>query len=202
MSFSQFKKKLSSSSDINLKKIEKAYIIASEVHKDQKRESGGPYITHPLAVAEIVYKIGGNENMICSAILHDAIEDSSTPKKIENEIQIQFGNGVYNTVSALSKNPKIKDKTRQNCKYYEKIKTTMAKDINVFFVKAADIIHNGETVNVRSIEKQELWIKELTTKYIPIFENFFKEIPLEYYDMYHYVMNKLYQIVSRYNKKN
>ncbi len=200
MFFDQLKEELSSNLKLNQKRIEKAYNFAKEVHKGQKRASGIDYITHPVEVARIVHQMGGNEDMICAALLHDTIEDGNDPKAIAHDMHKHFGEKVYKTVQVLSKNPKIKDKTAKNAQYYEKIKKNIETDAAVFFVKAADIIHNMETIAACSIEKQELWIKELKERYIPLFIDYFHKIPFDYHIMYEKTMHRLYQILETKSK--
>jgi len=177
--------------NFDIKRLKKALIMAQDFHAHQKRKDGQPYIVHPIAVAKIIYQAGGDEDMICSAFLHDAIEDYTDPQMAAEQIQKFMGTHVYFTVDALSKDARICSSTQQQDLFFEQFKNAISQDISVFFIKLADLIHNLETICSLQPHKKEKWIRELKRGYIPILSDFYGQIPLPYRSMYHYLIDRL-----------
>ena len=181
----------------NLLRIKSAYNLAAVVHASQIRASGEPYIIHPIAVAKIIIGIGGDENMICAALLHDTIEDGENAEEIANRIYKSFGEDIYYLVQAVSKDGRIEDKVSQQDAYFVQIKEALETDVSVFFIKLADLTHNMDTISNLSPSKQKEWIKDLKEGYIPYFTEYFHKISFHYHPMYHKMMEHLQQIIEK-----
>jgi len=150
-----------------LEQIEKAYYFAEEAHKGQRRLSGEPYITHPLAVAFILAKLHMDHQSIVSAILHDVIEDTGISK---GTIEIQFDATVADIVDGVSKltNMKFEDKKLAQAENFQKMALAMARDIRVILVKLADRLHNVRTLGSLNYDKQRRIARETLDIYAPI----------------------------------
>ena len=137
-------KKYHPSTDISM--IEKAYKVASEAHKDQKRKSGEPYIIHPLCVAIILADLELDKETIVAGLLHDAVEDTwMTYEEVEKE----FGSEVALLVDGVTKLGQLsysKDKVEVQAENLRKMFLAMAKDIRVILIKLADRLHNMRTL--------------------------------------------------------
>ena len=125
--------------------LARAYVLASKVHYDQRRESGEPYFYHPTSVAQILteYKMDGDT--IIAALLHDTVED--TPTAYE-DIEILFGKDIANLVEGVTKLSKIQligeDSTQaQN---FQELVLATSKDIRILMIKMADRLHNMRTL--------------------------------------------------------
>lgn len=200
-SFKELKHLCTQNGNFDTEKIEKAYQYANEIHKNQKRRSGEPYIIHPIHVAEIVFKIGGDENMVCAALLHDTIEDTEDDvKTVRDNINNNFGEDILFLVEAVSKDCSIEGKVERHNDFIKQIEEAFELDMSVFFLKASDILHNLSTLESLKPEKQEKWINELKYSYIPLFQKYFHRIALPYRKMYENLINELESIIERYEK--
>ena len=157
-------KKYHPSTDISM--IEKAYKVASEAHKDQKRKSGEPYIIHPLCVAIILADLELDKETIVAGLLHDAVEDTwMTYEEVEKE----FGSEVALLVDGVTKLGQLsysKDKVEVQAENLRKM--FLAMDIRVILIKLADRLHNMRTLQYMRPEKQQEKARETMDIYAPI----------------------------------
>lgn len=147
--------------------IYKAYQLAAQAHKGQQRQSGDPYITHPIAVANILSKMQMDYQSIAAAILHDVTED--TP--IENaQIVEQFGPEIASLVEGVSKLTHIPFETyaQAQAENFRKMTLAMVRDIRVILIKLADRLHNMRTIEVMPREKKNRIARETLEIYAPI----------------------------------
>jgi GTP pyrophosphokinase len=154
-----------SENDINL--IFKAYDYPLKAHKGQYRNSGEPYIVHPVEVAMILTNLELDVSTIASGLLHDVIEDTSiTYDDIKNE----FGQEIADLVDGVTKLGMIeyKSKVEQQAENMRKMLIAMAKDIRVIMIKLADRLHNMRTLKYLSEEKQKEKAQETLEIYAPI----------------------------------
>jgi guanosine-3',5'-bis(diphosphate) 3'-pyrophosphohydrolase len=149
--------------DIRL--IERAYDVAAHWHADQKRKSGDPYITHPLAVATILAELGMNHETICAALLHDTIED--TPYTLE-ELRRDFGDDVAALVDGVTKLDRVKYGEAAAAETVRKMVVAMSRDIRVLVIKLADRLHNMRTLRYLPRDKQERKAREVLEIFAPL----------------------------------
>jgi len=152
-----------------VERVREAYEFGEERHRGQKRVSGEPYITHPVAVADILADLRLDADTISAAILHDVIEDTPTAKA---EIVSMFGNVVAELVDGVSKLDQIQFKNRQEAQAesFRKMLLAMVRDIRVIMVKLADRMHNMRTVGVMPPVKRRRIARETLEIYAPIAE--------------------------------
>lgn len=122
--------------------IERAYAVADKAHNGQKRQSGEPYITHPLAVAQILAELGLGPKAIAAALLHDTVEDTGYPL---DELAADFGDEVAMLVDGVTKLDKVKYGDSAQAETVRKMIVAMSKDIRVLLIKLADRLHNART---------------------------------------------------------
>ncbi len=154
------------SSDLSM--IEKAYKIASEAHKDQKRKSGEPYIIHPLCVAIILAELELDKETIVAGILHDVVEDTVMTTE---EIASEFSDEIALLVDGVTKLTQLdlsQDKIEIQAENLRKMFLAMAKDIRVILIKLADRLHNLRTLQYQSPQKQIEKARETMDIYAPI----------------------------------
>ena len=147
--------------------IEEAYAVARAAHSGQYRQSGEPYITHPLAVAKILAEWHLDAQALMAALLHDVVEDTHTTK---SEIAKRFGKAVAELVDGVSKIDRIEFATLQHAQAenFRKMLLAMARDVRVILIKLADRLHNMRTLDAVPSEKQERIAKETLDIYAPI----------------------------------
>ncbi|SET45626.1 GTP pyrophosphokinase [[Clostridium] aminophilum] len=152
----------------DLSMIEKAYRIAFENHKDQKRKSGEPYIIHPLCVAIILADLELDKETLTAGILHDVVEDTSMTY---DQVKEEFGVEVAELVDGVTKLTQIswhKDKLDIQAENLRKMFLAMAKDIRVILIKLADRLHNMRTLQYMTPAKQQEKARETMDIYAPI----------------------------------
>ena len=159
-------KKYHPSADISM--IQKAYEVAREAHKDQKRKSGEPYIIHPLCVSIILADLELDKETIVAGLLHDAVEDTWMTTE---EGTKEFGEEVSLLVDGVTKLGQLNysaDKVELQAENLRKMFLAMAKDIRVIMIKLADRLHNMRTLQYMRPEKQQEKARETMDIYAPI----------------------------------
>lgn len=165
--FKSLKEKLNYLSKEQISDIVDCYHFAKEAHDGQFRSSGEPYITHPIAVAEILTEIKIDKLSIMAALLHDVIEDTKYNKEC---IEERFGTDVAELVDGVSKIDKIKfsSKVELQAENVRKMILAMSQDLRVILIKLADRLHNLRTLSYVSKERQKKISKETSEIYAPI----------------------------------
>ena len=150
---------------INL--VKRAYFYAEQAHDGQKRRSGEAYITHPLAVADILATMHMDHQSLMAAMLHDVIEDTGISKKA---IAKQFGEPVADLVDGVSKLTQIEFESHaeKQAENFQKMALAMANDLRVILVKLADRLHNMRTLGAMPPDKKRRIAKETLEIYAPI----------------------------------
>jgi GTP pyrophosphokinase len=126
----------------DLSVIERAYSVAERAHADQKRQSGEPYLTHPVAVAQILADLGIGPKTIAAALLHDTVEDTEYTL---DQLQNDFGDEIAMLVDGVTKLDKVKYGESAQAETVRKMIVAMSKDIRVLIIKLADRLHNART---------------------------------------------------------
>lgn len=153
----------------DLDKIKKAFLYAAELHAGQFRQSGEPYISHPVAVARIVAELGLDTDSICAALLHDVVEDCSDRTSLD-VISKMFGAGVSLLVDGLTKiiQVQVADKEEAHIENIRKMLLAMTKDIRVIFIKLCDRLHNMRTLGAKKEDRQRAIALETMYIYAPL----------------------------------
>ncbi len=147
--------------------IHRAFLFGAESHKEQKRKSGEPYITHPLAVATLMAEMRFDTETIIAAILHDVIEDTPVAKE---EIISVFGEEVAALVDGVTKLTKInfESKAEAEAESMRKMLMAMVRDIRVMLIKLTDRLHNMRTLGFMRPDKRRRIARETLDIYVPI----------------------------------
>lgn len=148
-----------------LRQIESAYQVAERWHRGQKRKSGDPYITHPLAVTTILAELGMDPATLMAGLLHDTVED--TEYGLE-DLRRDFGDVVALLVDGVTKLDKVKFGEAAQAETVRKMVVAMAKDPRVLVIKLADRLHNMRTMRYLKREKQEKKARETLEIYAPL----------------------------------
>ncbi len=150
-------------------KITEAFEYANELHQGQFRASGEPYISHPIAVAEIVAGLELDTDSICAALLHDAVEDCSEKTSLK-EIEKKFGAPVAMLVDGLTKivTLQVEDKEEAHIETLRKMLLAMSRDIRVIFIKLCDRLHNMKTLAAKPDPKRRITALETMHVYAPL----------------------------------
>ncbi|MBO8125833.1 MAG: bifunctional (p)ppGpp synthetase/guanosine-3',5'-bis(diphosphate) 3'-pyrophosphohydrolase [Firmicutes bacterium] len=153
--------------DIDTNLIRRAYEFADKAHEGQKRESGEPYVDHPLEVAMLLAEQEMDQETLIAGLLHDVVEDTDTPLET---VEAQFGPNVamlVNGVTKLGQIPTLSKEERQ-AENLRKMLLAMAKDLRVIIIKLADRLHNMRTLKALPPERQRKVSKETLEIYSPI----------------------------------
>ena len=153
----------------DIEKIKNAAEYAAGLHEGQFRVSGEPYISHPVAVAEIAAGLGLDTNSICAALLHDTVEDCSDKTDLK-ELETRFGDEVAMLVDGLTKlvTLSIEDKEEAHIENIRKMLLAMSKDVRVIFIKLCDRLHNMRTLAVKPDPKRRSTALETMHVYAPL----------------------------------
>ena len=163
--------------------IRAAYFYAERAHFGQFRRNGDPYITHPLAVANILCDMHMDHQSIMAAMLHDVIEDTAIGKA---EIETEFGHEVAQLVDGVTKLTQVQfgSKAEAKAENFRKMMLAMTQDIRVILVKLADRLHNMRTLDVLSLEKRRRIADETLEIYAPIANRLgMNELRMEFEDL-------------------
>ena len=164
-------------------KVARAYKYSEQCHQGQMRQSGDPYISHPLAVANILADMRMDHESLMAGLLHDVIEDTGVTK---GQISRRFGRTVADLVDGVSKLTEIEFETRaeQQAESFQKMTLAMSRDIRVVLVKLADRLHNMRTLGVLSPEKRRRIARETLDIYAPIAQRLgINDIRIEFEDL-------------------
>jgi guanosine-3',5'-bis(diphosphate) 3'-pyrophosphohydrolase len=158
---------LSYLSPADLARVQAAFAYSAEAHQHQRRLSGEPYITHPLAVATSVSEWRMDADAVCAALLHDVIEDTGATKE---DLADRFGPAVAELVEGLSKLDKVEFTSQQEAQAenFRKMMLAMARDLRVVLIKLADRAHNIQTMSAVRPEKRRRIARETLEIYAPI----------------------------------
>ncbi|MEY4996809.1 MAG: hypothetical protein RLY59_213 [Actinomycetota bacterium] len=149
----------------DLLQLEEAYQVAYQAHDGQKRRSGEPYITHPVAVAQILAELGIGPKTVIAALLHDTVED--TDYTLE-QCREQFGAEVAMLVDGVTKLDKVKYGDSAQAETVRKMIVAMSKDIRVLVIKLADRLHNARTWGFMPVESAQRKARETLEIYTPL----------------------------------
>ena len=169
--------------------VKKAYAYANNMHSNQYRENGEPYIVHPMTVAYILAEMHADTNTICAGLLHDTLEDTNASKE---DIAYYFNQDVANLVDGVTKLAKMNfsSKQDQNVANTRKIITGITQDVRIIIIKLADRLHNMRTLQFKSEFKQ----KENALETLEIFS------PLAYYIGAYRIKSELEDLSLKYLK--
>ena len=169
--------------------VKKAYEYAANLHSGQTRQSGEPYICHPLNVAYILAEMHADRDTICAGLLHDTLEDTNTTKE---DISHDFNQNIANLVDGVTKLSKMNFSSKQDQNYANtrKIITGITEDVRIIIIKLADRLHNMRTLQFKSEFKQ----KENSIETMEIF------VPLAYYIGAYRIKSELEDLSLKYLK--
>src|SRR5918997_2492950 len=145
--------------------LQRAYDVAAEKHEGQKRKSGDPYITHPLAVATILAELGMDTITLVAALLHDTVEDTGYTI---DQLRADFGDEVAHLVDGVTKLDKVNLGTAAEAETIRKMIIAMARDPRVLVIKVADRLHNMRTMRFLPPEKQARKARETLEVIAPL----------------------------------
>lgn len=150
-----------------IREVRRAYFYAEQAHDGQRRKSGEPFVTHPLAVSSILATMHMDHQSLMAAMLHDVIEDTAITYEA---IEEQFGTSVADIVDGVSKltHLEVETKAEAQAENFQKMVMAMAEDIRVILVKLADRLHNMRTLGAMRPDKQRRIAKETMDIYAPV----------------------------------
>ncbi|MBQ2408617.1 MAG: bifunctional (p)ppGpp synthetase/guanosine-3',5'-bis(diphosphate) 3'-pyrophosphohydrolase [Bacilli bacterium] len=189
ITFNDLKEIIKNYNEEEIEKVEKAYEFANKLHEGQFRQSGEPYISHPLAVTKIVAEMKADSDTLCAGLLHDVVEDTDTTIK---EIEELFNKEIAVLVDGVTKISRMNFSSKEEMKdaNTRKIVTGISKDVRIIIIKLADRLHNMRTLQFKNEFKQ----KENSLETMEIF------VPLAYYIGAYRIKSELEDISLRYLK--
>ncbi|GAB3025022.1 bifunctional (p)ppGpp synthetase/guanosine-3',5'-bis(diphosphate) 3'-pyrophosphohydrolase [Oleiagrimonas citrea] len=148
-------------------RVRRAYLIGADAHAGQKRKSGEPYITHPVAVATLLADLRLDAETIIAAILHDTLEDTQLDRE---QIVEEFGDVVVELVDGVTKLDSVRFRSRQEAaaESFRKMLLAMARDLRVILIKLADRLHNMRTLGAKESSSRRRIARETLEIYAPI----------------------------------
>jgi GTP pyrophosphokinase len=149
----------------DIARVRRAYDVAKDAHQGQMRKSGEEYITHPVAVTQIIAELGLNETTVVAALLHDTVED--TPYSLE-QLRKDFGDEVANLVDGVTKLDKLTYGPTAEAETVRKMVIAMSRDIRVLVIKLADRLHNARTWSFVASESASRKARETLDIYAPL----------------------------------
>ena len=191
VTFEELIKCISSYNEEEVEKVTRAYNFASKLHEGQYRQSGEPYISHPLAVTKILAEMKADADTLCAGLLHDVVEDTDVTV---GEIKEIFNKDIATLVDGVTKISKMNFSTKKEMKdaNTRKIITGISKDVRIIIVKLADRLHNMRTLQFKNEFKQ----KENALETMEIF------VPLAYYIGAYRIKSELEDLSLQYLKPN
>jgi GTP pyrophosphokinase len=182
----------------DIAQLEAAYEFSGRAHEGQFRGSGEPYISHPLAVANILGKLHLDPQALTAALLHDVMEDTKVTK---DDISRRFGKPVADLVDGVSKLDRIEFQTQEDAQAenFRKMLLAMARDVRVMLIKLADRLHNMRTLSGLAPEKRRRIARETIEIYGPIANRLgLNSIYQELEDLsFRYLFPRRYQVLSK-----
>ena len=145
--------------------VERAYVTAEQAHRGQQRRSGEPYITHPVAVAQILADLGIGPKTLAAALLHDTVEDTEYSLDL---LRHEFGDEIAMLVDGVTKLDKLKYGDSAQAETVRKMVVAMSKDIRVLVIKLADRLHNARTWGFMPAESATRKAQETLEIYAPL----------------------------------
>ncbi|MFM9151085.1 MAG: HD domain-containing protein, partial [Candidatus Planktophila sp.] len=149
----------------NIAEVERAYLVARQAHTGQLRKSGEDYITHPVAVTQILVELGLDQETIIASLLHDTVED--TPYSLE-QLRSDFGDQIAALVDGVTKLDKLTYGPTAEAETVRKMVIAMSRDIRVLVIKLADRLHNARTWKFVSGESALRKARETLDIYAPL----------------------------------
>ncbi|MDP7247732.1 MAG: HD domain-containing protein [Candidatus Peribacteraceae bacterium] len=169
MRWTEFRAHVRHLSTEDLERVRKAFELGKDAHSSQKRKSGEPYFTHPIAVAHLLADMGADSDTIIAALLHDSIEDTHLTLEM---IDKEFDGSVTELVDGVTKLEKadLKDKPtlEQETESVRKIFTFMKQDVRIMIIKLVDRLHNMQTVDHLGEERSKEWAQETLDLHVKI----------------------------------
>jgi guanosine-3',5'-bis(diphosphate) 3'-pyrophosphohydrolase len=153
--------------EVQVMRVLRAFEVGARAHEGQKRKSGEPYITHPVAVAGILAELGLDAETIIAAILHDTLEDTALSRA---ELAGEFGETVAELVDGVTKLDKMRFSSRQeaDAESFRKMLLAMARDLRVILIKLSDRLHNMRTLGAKDAPSRRRIARETLEIYAPI----------------------------------
>lgn len=182
--------------DVNLNALRRAYRIACEVHRDQKRCSGDAYISHPVAVAACLAQVGANQALLCAALLHDTLEDALELDVLRQRIRTRCGRDVLFLVEAMTKDPGMPDPSARIEAFRVSFEHAAQDDFRLALLKLSGLLHNLATIAYLPDERRTVWLRELANDYFSALVRLFASVPLNQRKVYLRFYDQLHKLLT------